>query len=469
MSGTATRKKRESSWSDFGTTTTKALLLGFVMLNSFVFTLVSKQQQFTLFFPLDVYAWSLGQTLYTLGFMHGLADVLTRQAWESFPRHNTWRQIDQNNNNNSCLEYVPPLNIPTLQVQDFLGKPQGAQKARSFLETTYGRHWRETPLRLQGLWTVQELLATQTNRTLTPQGLLQNTRHVQIPYFSDATVVGALQPDAHDSMANIVQSILEGKPHKIGSQLLIQKHPELLKEVAPLEFLQELFGNHFTPNHLFGTNQHRTGWRRWLPGTTTVPVFIANTSPVTTTTLNYQNDNDGNNTNKKDGNKNSNSHDQPTCHRDDDTSESSSKSKPFTGLHCEPIANVAVQLWGSRTWTLVDPSHSFRLRPSIAQDGRSFFATQITTAELSQIPRYEITTKPGDAVWLPTWTYHQVDYVYYQTNNSDNTDELLHQHQLSIGASLFHFRPMDYFRKNPLFAFLLIPSLAKELAGIKTQ
>jgi hypothetical protein len=32
--------------------------------------------------------------------------------------------------------------------------------------------------------------------------------------------------------------------------------------------------------------------------------------------------------------------------------------RPFTGLHCEATANVAVQLWGSRTWTLVDTKHS---------------------------------------------------------------------------------------------------------------
>lgn len=447
MGGRAREKKRESLWSDFGSS--KALLLGFVLLNYFVwvFTLVisadvDSKQQFTLFFPLDVYAWSLGQTLYTLGIMHGLADALTRKAWESFP------QI----NNSTDVNYLPPLKIPTLKVQEFLGKPHPAQEARSFLETNYGTHWRETPILLQGLWTVQDLLATKTNRTLTPNGLLK-THHVEIPYFSDATVVGALQPDAHDSIANIVQSMIDGNPHKIGSQLLVQRHPELLTEVAPLEFLQQLFGNHFTQNHIMGTN-NRTGWRCWLPGTTTVPVFIANTSPLTPLKLQNNNDDD-----KNDGGK-------QTC----DSTEPISKSKPFTGLHCEPIANVAVQLWGSRTWTLVDPQHSFHLRPSIAKDGRSFFATQITTAELeSQISRYEITTTPGDALWLPTWTYHKVDYVYQNNDTEDTNADELHQYQLSIGASLFHFRPLDYLRKNPLFALLLIPSLVKELAGIKTQ
>ncbi len=437
--GPPKHQRRKSLWSDFGTT--KALLLGFGLANYLIWvvTLVicstdlnpNAKKQLTLWFPLDIYAWSIGQTLYTLGILHGLADVLTRKAWESFES----RQITTTDHS-----YLPPLEIPTLWVQDFLENPQAA---RVFLETNYGPHWRETPILLKGLWTVDELVATTSRRVLTPRGLL-NTHDVHIPYFSDATVVGALQPDAHDSISNIVQSMMNGKPHKIGSQLLVQEHPELLSEVAPLDFLQDLFGNHFTQNNIMGT-PNRTGWRSWFPGTTTVPVFIANTSPLQTPP-----------------DHNTDSDDEQTCN---------ANSKPFTGLHCEPIANVAVQLWGSRTWTLVDPQHSFQLRPSIAKDGRSFFATQITTAELeTQIPRYQITTRPGDAVWLPTWTYHKVDYVYSSSGEpmTSNDDEL-HQHQLSIGASLFHFRPVEYVRKNPLYAFLLIPALVKELAGIKTQ
>ena len=157
---------------------------------------------------------------------------------------------------------------------------------------------------------------------------------------------------------------------------------------------------------------------------------------------------------------------------------------PFTGLHSEPIANVAVQLWGSRTWTLVDPGHSWKLRPAISKDGRSFYPSWVSPRALeTKVPRYVATTTPGDALWLPTWTYHKVDYVY-DDGNSQNCDEnnhrdpctqeqqqlqRLHKDHLSIGASLFHFRPIDYVRRNPLFALLLIPSLIRELAGIKTQ
>ena len=106
-----------------------------------------------------------------------------------------------------------------------------------------------------------------------------------------------------------------------------------------------------------------------------------------------------------------------------------------------------------KEWTLVDPKYSLRLKPSIAQDGRAFFASW--SPDLEHIPRYSVRTKAGDAVWVPTWTWHRVDYVESE--------------EMSIGGSLFHFRPLDYFRQNPLFSVLMVPALLKELAGISTQ
>ena len=40
---------------------------------------------------------------------------------------------------------------------------------------------------------------------------------------------------------------------------------------------------------------------------------------------------------------------------------------------------------------------------------------------------------------------------------------------LSIGGSIFHFRPWDFVKHNPLYAIMIIPALIKELTGIKTQ
>jgi hypothetical protein len=58
-------------------------------------------------------------------------------------------------------------------------------------------------------------------------------------------------------------------------------------------------------------------------------------------------------------------------------------------------------------------------------------------------------------MWVPTWTWHRVDYV-------ESPD-------VAIGGSLFHFRFTDYLRNNPVYAILLIPAILLELLGISTQ
>ncbi len=477
-------QRRQSLWSDFWNWKAALLVGGLLQYVAWVATLVlcsSKSSQVSLFFPLDVYAWSVGQTFYTHGVFGSLASVLTRKAWESFEQRERMSNgepfLTKQEPNSTSTHLLTPLEIPTLRVQDFLGASSSstttasALAARSFLEETYGNDWMERPILLKGLWTIEELIDSSSSRKLTPEGLLQ-TKDLILPYFSDATVVGALEPDATAPVSEIVKAMLyENKPHKIGSQFIVQSRPDLLDEVAPLGFLTHLLGNHFSKDHLMG-NPHRSGWRSWLPGTTTVPVFIANTSPIGASFESEEKQ--CGIESKPDTNNNSDSN--YLCENPNVSSTKTKQSKPFTGLHCEPIANVAVQLWGSRTWTLVDPEHSWKLKPSISKDGRSFYPSNLSPETLqSRIPRYEATTTPGDAVWLPTWTYHKVDYVYNSSDGSDgkNTGEhhtaLLHKDQLSIGASLFHFRPIDYVRRNPLFAFLLIPSLIKELAGIKTQ
>lgn len=459
--------------------------------------------QLSLFFPLDVYAWSVAQTLTTLGILRPISEVLTHEAWKSFEKRDPSSK-HENTNNASVIHpigFLPPTEIPVLDVQKFLGRENDASAALCFLEQTYGPRWYERPLLLRGLWTIEELLpaastpSTTKRRQLNPVGLL-NITDLVIPYFSDATKHGALEPDASDPVGDIVRRMIEEeKPHKIGSQLVIQNNPSLMEEVAPLGFVRSLFGNHFSPDHLMG-NPHRRGIHRFFPGTTTVPLFIANTRAVRSNTGASPGP-PGKDTSAdgdcpaptEDGTAGGGSESgNGSCPNprsrgpigDDDAGTSSI---PVTGLHCEPIANVAVQLWGSRTWTLVDPEHSWKLRPSISRDGRSFYPSWISPVALeTTVPRYVTTTTPGDALWLPTWTYHKVSYVYDRDDDRSESGAArgandphalahaqLHEHHLSIGASLFHFRPVDYVRRNPLFALLLIPSLIRELAGISTQ
>ena len=57
-------------------------------------------------------------------------------------------------------------------------------------------------------------------------------------------------------------------------------------------------------------------------------------------------------------------------------------------------------------------------------------------------------------LWVPTWTWHRVDYLPGVS---------------AISASLFHFRAEQVATHNPLFTSLLVPNIAKELVGWKTQ
>ena len=126
-----------------------------------------------------------------------------------------------------------------------------------------------------------------------------------------------------------------------------------------------------------------------------------------------------------------------------------------TDLHCEPIGNVAVQLYGKKKWTLVDPSFSHLLRPTIAKDGRAYYFSSLDPKiSLDHIPKYEIITEAGDALWVPPWYWHRVDYI-------DNG--------VSFAASLFHFRPYDFFLNNPLYSILVTPNLVKELLRFKIE
>jgi len=122
-----------------------------------------------------------------------------------------------------------------------------------------------------------------------------------------------------------------------------------------------------------------------------------------------------------------------------------------TELHCEPIANVAVQLQGSKVWTLVAPSDSRGLRPKVALDGRGYIFADVD--DVGHVDRYTVTTEPGDLLFVPTLWWHTVDYLPEVT---------------SVAVSLFHVRPMQMMQ-HPLFTFTLLPNLVKELVGWKTQ
>jgi len=102
-----------------------------------------------------------------------------------------------------------------------------------------------------------------------------------------------------------------------------------------------------------------------------------------------------------------------------------------TDLHCEPIGNVVLQLAGSKRWTLVSPEHAHLLRPTVSKDGRAYYNSMLDPLDrhaLDHVPRYEVVTRAGDALWVPPWTWHRVEYLENIT---------------ALSASLFHFRPVS--------------------------
>lgn len=264
--------------------------------------------------------------------------------------------------------------IPTVNVQEHI------DDLLPYLETTFGGDWKKRPLLLQGLWSQDEL--NNSRRRFSVSGLLREG--LVVPYFSDARKRSALSPDGRAPISDIMTNITRhGAPHKIGTQLLVQAYPDLIQEIAPMDIVTELFGSYFSPQSVRGSGPFGL-----FPPMTTVPIFVASGrihAPYNTSGM-------------------------AEAKRRLGTSESTMKAQnPFTALHCEPIGNVAVQLSGQKQWTLVHPDYSFLLKPTVSPDGRAFFASWAT--DLTHIPRYKANTTAGDAIWVPTWTWHRVDYI----------------------------------------------------------
>jgi hypothetical protein len=284
--------------------------------------------------PLALVAWSLAQWTPSVFFLTRIAHDWQEKSWRSFDDFNE-------KNDSSGNRYVAPLEIPVIDFGDDADL-NVRKDPLAYLETTYGKDWRERPLLLRGLWNASSL--QDTTRVLSVRGLSQ--QNMTIPYFRDARIYGALTPDDEAPIHQIMRGMQEeGRPYKIASQLFVKAHPSVLAEVAPVDIISTLFGEkRFTQDRLLG---HIQSPLALLRGPLTVPLFVANggkPSPV----------NEESTT--------STSTDSETCQTSagtevTDTCESSitssdenndwnttattttTTSRPFTGLHCEPIGN----------------------------------------------------------------------------------------------------------------------------------
>lgn len=232
-------------------------------------------------------------------------------------------------------------------------------------------------------------------------------------------------PDARAPLRDVVEQIQSGRPAKTGTERLFRLFPDLLRDL-PLDLLHRLFGaGHFEP---------------WRIGTLlTAPIFLSR----------------GRREEKPAGEQEEGG--VPTADYHRQRSEGVAQNRTTrTDLHCEPIANVAIQILGRKKWTLVDPQHSFMLRPAHSPDGRAYVYASIDPADpaIGAVPRFEVEVQPGDLLYLPTWWWHRVDYL---------------PGELSFTASLFHFRVDRFIANNPLYAAVIVPNLVKELMGWNVQ
>ena len=286
---------------------------------------------------------------------------------------------------------------------------------QDYMQQQLGKDWMEYPVVFRGIWSREELSSPQ--RRLSISGLQQDEElsNVRVNYFTTAS---ALKPNSekYETVGTVIREILSSeKPLKLASQIPLQQIPSLITEVAPKQLVETLFGRHrFDPNSLrpkklfFGLLN--------IPASTTVPIFVASS---------FQN--------------------------------------ARTDLHAEPIGNFAVQLHGSKQWTLALPSKTSCLRPSISDHGRAYYYSHLSSDDIqSSTSNKSFLTEAGDAVWIPPWTWHRVDYTILHTTNNKNSS-------ISMAASLFHFRFFDFWYNHPLLAMLILPNIIREAMGANIE
>ena len=222
---------------------------------------------------------------------------------------------------------------------------------------------------------------------------------LEVDFFTNASIEDGIVPNARAPLSDIVSNIVSGGSNKIGTEMIFRTFPDLLDELKVTELVAPLLGG---SSHI----------RKSRIGTTlTVPVFMATGAPGAR-----------------------------------------------TDLHCEPIGNLVLMLGGRKRWTLAAPNQSRYLRPTLSKDGRAYFVSSQPTENpeeaLAHVKRWVVETGPGDVLWVPTWTWHRVDYLDGVT---------------ALSASLFHFRIEQVLPQNALYSALAVPNVIKELVGWKTQ
>ncbi|KAJ1617989.1 hypothetical protein T492DRAFT_604895 [Pavlovales sp. CCMP2436] len=242
------------------------------------------------------------------------------------------------------------------------------------------------------------LLNTPLHRKWTIEWLSQSPGRgdLVVDYFSDARLA-LIVPDTVAPLRDVLALIAAGGPQKLGTEMVFRAEREAVADLAALGLTAKLGAHYFTPAML-GT-------------VLTMPLFSARGFAGETTR---------------------------------------------TDLHCEPIANAVMQLQGDKLWTFLAPEHSHLVMPQVSPDGRAYFYSRLehSAPQFRTLPRQTVVSRAGDVIFVPTWTWHRVDYQ---------------PDVMSVSVSLFHFNPVTFVRNHPLYAALLLPNLIKEALGLKAQ
>jgi len=84
-------------------------------------------------------------------------------------------------------------------------------------------------------------------------------------------------------------------------------------------------------------------------------------------------------------------------------------------LHCATAPNLNIQLSGEKTWIMIDPKYSGYLRPQLLSDQVAALAGANleygATSRWHNFPRFESLVRPGDAIYIPSWWWHEVQNI----------------------------------------------------------
>jgi len=82
-------------------------------------------------------------------------------------------------------------------------------------------------------------------------------------------------------------------------------------------------------------------------------------------------------------------------------------------LHCAALPNLNFQLSGSKKWRIIESKYYKWLNVNLLQGQFAAVVNMKWPPEIryTNFPRFEATLNPGDALYIPPWTYHEVEMI----------------------------------------------------------